>query len=202
MFDCMGAMLMNKCNAITLIPAALTAEAFAPYGDVVSGEGAASELMNGRAYERHLDLANIDIGSGSAHRVQLGLVECNEPEVYPYCLKAMERHPESSQLFYPLFDHDYLVAVAPASNSAEINNIDPSSIELFLASSKQGINYRRGVWHMPMLGIAKGDRFLMVERNDMHLNCEIYTFPTYQLIIELPLSITAAVSPVLLGGYE
>jgi len=170
---------------ISLIPKRLTPAAFAPFGDVISthddGNAMVSETMNGQAFNRYLNLAHIDIGDAPASRAQIGLVECNEPEHYPYMLTAMEKHPQSSQLFYPLFKHDYLVAVAPAAEK-----IESASIELFQAASDQGINYSKNTWHMPMLGIAKGDKFLMVERNDMHLNCDVYEFPDYQLKIELP----------------
>ncbi|MBX2847111.1 MAG: ureidoglycolate lyase [Acidiferrobacterales bacterium] len=180
---------MTSSTTIELQPVPLSSEAFAPFGDVISGQSDNSDQMNGSAYNRFLDLAEIDIGDADINRVQVNIVECNQPETFPYLLHSMERHPESSQMFFPLFDHDYLVAVAPSGLE-----IDRAAIRLFIASCNQGINYHRGTWHMPMLGIAKGDRFLMVERNAMHLNCDVLKFKTYHLKLSLPSSIDVAIT--------
>lgn len=171
---------MTEVNVLDIVPEKLTCSAFAPFGDVVSDEVGKGDLMNGRTYDRFLDLAQIDIGSDD-HRVQVNIVECNTPDASPYHLKLMERHPESSQLFYPLFDHDYFVAVAPAGDT-----VTAEGIRLFRASSGQGVNYHRGTWHMPMVGICAGDRFLMVERDNMHSNCDLFEFINFSVRIELP----------------
>lgn len=184
---------MHLIKTVSLNSEPLTNAAFTPYGDVVSSAGDADEFMNGAAYARYLNLAYIDLGEQAESRVQLGLVKCHTPEQFPYMLRAMEKHPDSSQLFYPLFNHDYLIAVAPAGEQIVLN-----SIKLFCARADQGINYHRGIWHMPMLGIAKGDQFLMIERNDMHDNCEVYEFDQVQLKIELPDSIVRTVDASLL----
>ena len=162
----------------------LSSNAFSLFGDVVCGDSDSSDFMNGSAFERFLDLAQVDIGDPTLNRVQINIVECKQPQGFPFLLGAMECHPNSSQLFFPLFDHDYLVAVAPAGQG-----IDRDGVRLFKATANQGVNYHRGVWHMPMLGIAKGDRFLMVERNNMNANCEVIHFDGYQVKIELPSSL-------------
>jgi len=170
-------------RTVSIAPTILNSKAFMPFGDVVSMEGNQSEYMND-TFSRYSNLAEVDLGDEILSRVNIGLAKCNAPKIYPYELTYMEKHPQSSQMFFPLFDHEYLVAVAPPGDV-----VHEKDIRLFIVSPMQGINYRPNIWHMPMLGIAKEDSFLMVERSDMHLNCELYVFPDFKIEIELPLSI-------------
>jgi len=53
----------------------------------------------------------------------------------------MERHPKSSQTFFPLKDKPYLVVVAPPGE------LDMDKAETFLLQPDQGVSYHRGTWH-------------------------------------------------------
>lgn len=192
-----NSLMTDMGKIIELKPTRLTKEAFEQFGDVISHEGDAGDVMNGSTFDRFLDLAEVDVGDKVSNRVQVNIVECKEPEQYPYFLTLMEKHPYSSQMFYPLFDHEYLVAVAPPGSE-----VIQSEIQLFVASATQGVNYRKGTWHMPMLGISKGDRFLMVERNRMQTNCELHKFNDYRLRVDLPLSIKGMVQESHFGGDQ
>lgn len=81
-------------------------------------------------------------------------------------LKVMERHPLSSQAFYPLSTFPYLVVVAPTGE------LDPSAIVAFLAQPNQGVNYHRGVWHHYSLALAGISDFLVVDRISDDENCD------------------------------
>ena len=83
----------------------------------------------------------------------------------------MERHPLSSQAFYPLSGYPFLVAVAPPGD------LDVSTIEVFLASSDQGVNYHPGTWHHYCLALHQGSDFLVVDRIADDENCDEVNLP-------------------------
>ena len=70
----------------------------------------------------------------------------------------MEKHPLGSQLFMPLQQHAYLVAVAQASDQ-----VSAGDITVFSASGNQGVNFQPGTWHHPLLVLVQQD-FLVVDR--------------------------------------
>src|SRR5690606_769199 len=94
-----------------LKPEPLTAEAFAPYGDVLSAATAREQRpINAGQTQRFHDLARLDFGGGEGH----GIVSLfrTKPLPRPIPIRVMERHPLSSQAFYPLNGRPYLVVVA------------------------------------------------------------------------------------------
>ena len=87
----------------------LTAEAFAPFGDVIElGQGEVRLINEGRC-ERHHDLAALDFLDGiagiSLFKAELRPVPCP--------ISMMECHPLGSQAFLPMQGSEYLVVVAP-----------------------------------------------------------------------------------------
>lgn len=73
-----------------IIAKPLTAEAFAPYGDVIELRDAPDKLINQGLCGRHNDLATMDFSDG---RAGISLFDAN-PRALPYALEMMERHPE------------------------------------------------------------------------------------------------------------
>ena len=70
----------------------------------------------------------------------------------------MESHPLGSQAISPLGTASMLIIVAPAGP------LDPEHIAAFRTSGRQGVNYRRGVWHHPLIALNSGGDFLIVDR--------------------------------------
>ena len=56
--------------------------------------------------------------------------------------------------------------VAPAEDA-----VDPGDLRAFVTNGHQGVNYRRGVWHMPLIALEAGQEFLIVDRAGAG-NCE------------------------------
>lgn len=81
-------------------------------------------------------------------------------------LELMERHPLSSQAFYPLGNSPYLVVVAPPGE------LDPSAVVAFVAQSDQGVNYHKGTWHHYSLALGGVSDFLVVDRISDDQNCD------------------------------
>jgi len=148
-----------------LIAKPLTAEAFAPYGEVISTTSAKKEFsMNYGMATRYFDLANIDV-EDKGGKTCISLVNSNAIQL-PFTLKKMEYHPFGSQLFYPLCEQPFLILVSPP---AEILNTD--KLELFISNGKQGVNYYKKVWHHYLMPLNDRSEFIVVDRNGNDDNC-------------------------------
>lgn len=148
---------------------ALTRAAFAPFGEVVETEGAQHFPINAGSCERFHDLARIEIDP--AGRPLLSVVRAS-PVDLPAPLRLMERHPLGSQAFIPLGAHRFLVVVAPGDAPP-----GPDALQAFLATGGQGVNYRRGVWHHPLLALDAPTDFLVVDRGGPGANLEEHPLP-------------------------
>jgi ureidoglycolate lyase len=146
-----------------IIAEPLTKAAFAPYGDVVEWEGASPIPINQGFAERCNGLAGVDVSTAQGHpNISLFLAR---PRPAPIAVHVMERHPDGSQLFFPLQDRPWLVLVCADPG-------DFASYRAFNASGRQGVNYARGVWHHPLLVLDADSRFLVVDRGGLGPNLE------------------------------
>jgi ureidoglycolate lyase len=137
----------------------LTPDAFAPFGEVIEPDAAR------RVY---------GVNDGTSQRFHaLGHVTCDggapvisifraEPRALPFDIRMLERHPRGSQAFVPLSDAPYLVVVATAPSQAP---------RAFLAC-RQGVNFRAGTWHHPLLALERQSDFLVVDREGDDDNCD------------------------------
>ena len=161
-------------GVLTIRP--LTAEAVAPYGEVVAPRADRMRLINGGTTERYHALSTAE-AAGEGARVILNIFR-GEARRFPYALTMVERHPLGSQSFQPLSDRPFLVVVAPDEGSR------PGTPVVFLARNGQGINYRRNVWHHPLMALGKPSDFLVVDREGPGNNLEEYFYETSYLIEE------------------
>ena len=168
---------MSKLPTLAVEP--LTAEAFAPFGEVIeAGPAAVQRLINFGHTMRFHDLADIDVMEGGGKvGVSIFRTEPVEGEVE---IKVMEYHPKSSQAFIPLSAHPYLVVVAPAGA------FDAGKLQAFAASPNQGVNYRKGTWHHFNLALAGVSDFLVIDRIKDDDNCvELELEPEDRVILKL-----------------
>jgi ureidoglycolate lyase len=148
-----------------LKPEPLTAAAFAPYGDVIEcGAGAEQKNINYGNTVRFHDLAALDLTAGQGRAIVS--IFRSTPLPKPIDIKIMERHPLSSQAFYPLSGHPYLVVVA------EKGEFSPEKIRVFLAGPTQGVNYHKGTWHHFSLALEEVSDFLVIDRDGPGDNCD------------------------------
>jgi len=145
----------------------VTPERFAPYGDVIQASGAKRAAMNDARFERYNDLARVDVLCERDGEVAIGLVRCRTATTLPYRFDLVERHPLGSQAFIPLARFAFVVVVGPPGESVEATDL-----KAFLFSPGQGVNYHRGTWHMPLIALAAGQEFLVVDRAGNGSNCE------------------------------
>ena len=135
-------------------PRPLDRAAFGPFGDVVEADGAGMPANDGRA-RRFAGLATF---AATAPSPELSIYRV-EPSALPLTVDYMERHPNTTQLFFPTEGKDYLVVVAP---SGALGEPDPAGVAAFVGRPGQGINYRAGTWHYPIVALQAPAAFLML----------------------------------------
>jgi len=158
-------------SGVTLRPVPITAERFAPYGDVIHAAPAAVQAMNDARFERFDDLAKVDIEQAGGGRLAISIARSKTPTALPHRFDMVERHPLGSQAFIPLAPFSFVVVVAPAGESVDI-----ADLRAFVTNGSQGINYHKGVWHMPLIATEGGQAFLVIDRVPGENNCEQVVF--------------------------
>jgi ureidoglycolate lyase len=148
-------------------PEPLTADAFAPFGEVIEASDRAEVIpINYGWTTRFNDLADVEVGDG---RAIISLFR-SKP-LQPLVLKIFERHPLGSQAFVPVQGRPYLVAVAPRGD------FDAGRVRVFRAGAHQGVNYARGVWHHFLLALEAESDFLVVDRDGPGENLDEVDLP-------------------------
>ncbi|MDQ7019450.1 MAG: ureidoglycolate lyase [Robiginitomaculum sp.] len=160
-----------------LIPRPLTAAAFAPFGDVLSVTSATPKTINYGHTVRYDTGAHLSLDAQNG-RPGISIFRAT-PLAKPIQIALMERHPLSSQAFYPLSGRPFLVVVAPRGD------LDPANICAFVAAPDQGVNYHPGIWHHYLLALEAVSDFLVVDRLGNGENCdEVQLSPP--LVVEIP----------------
>lgn len=144
----------------------LTATAFAEFGDVIDSAGHTPLLINDGMTERYHALARVDTGGSEGHAL-VNLFHA-QPYTLPMRLTHMERHPLGSQAFMPLDAQPFVVVVAPIGE-----HVQPEDLRAFITDGRQGVNYRRGVWHHSLIALHTPARFIVIDRGGPGDNCDI-----------------------------
>lgn len=154
----------------------LTADAFAPFGDVIEASADAQQLsINYGNTTRFHDLAALDVSSEGG-RAGVSIFR-SRPLDLPIVIRLMEYHPKSSQAFMPLSARPYLVVVAPKGG------FDPATMKAFLASGHQGVNYHAGTWHHFSLALEADSDFLVIDRIASDDNCVEHHLATDEQVL-------------------
>lgn len=162
----------------TLTPQPLSAEAFAPYGQVLELERAEQLSINQGQTTRFHDLAEVAFhGEGARPLIS---VFRSTPVAFPHRVQIMERHPLGSQAFYPLDGARFLVLVAPPGDSVHADDL-----VLFVSDGRQGVNFNPNTWHHFQLALDRVSDFLVVDRGGEGDNLEEVTL-LGEARIELP----------------
>lgn len=126
----------------------LTAEAFAPFGQVLTLPDAPGRVDYSSYLENRRPGARVCFRTSMADAAAL-----------PLTARVMERHALSSQSFLPIDVARYLVLAAPAAGP---DAPDTAALRAFIAGPRQGINYRAGTWHHPMTALDRPAVFATV----------------------------------------
>jgi len=150
----------------------LSADAFAPFGDVLEASGDPDKLINQGLCGRYHDRAQLDFSDG---RAGINIFKA-EPRPLPLKLDMVERHPLGSQAFLPMNLDPFLVVVAPDQADG------PARPRAFLTSLGQGINFHRGTWHGVLTPLHAPGLFAVVDRIGDGPNLEEHWFNAPYLI--------------------
>ncbi|SPH27536.1 Ureidoglycolate lyase [Ascidiaceihabitans donghaensis] len=152
----------------------LTADAFAPYGDVMQASGAPDKMINQGKCGRFHDQAQLDFTDGQA-----GIsIFKGEKETLPLRLEMVERHPMGSQAFVPMSADPFLVVVARDDNGT------PQDPVAFITAPGQAINFHRGTWHGVLTPLFEPGLFAVVDRIGDGANLQEHWFETPYIIEE------------------
>lgn len=151
----------------------ISAEAFAPFGDVIDTSGAPDKIINQGQCGRYHDRATLDFSDG---RAGISLFDAN-PRELPYRLEMVERHPDGSQAFLPMTHQPFLVIVALDEGGK------PGQPKAFSTLPGQAVNYHRGTWHGVLTPLHGPGLFAVVDRIGAGSNLEEYWFDTpYEVV--------------------
>lgn len=147
----------------------LTAQAFAPFGDVLNCAGDPDKIINAGLCGRFHDRAKVDVGD---ERVGISLFR-SELRKLPYLLDMVERHPEGSQAFIPMSMDPFLVIVAG-------DDLRPKA---FITAPGEAINFHRGVWHGVLAPLSGPGLFAVIDRIGEGPNLQEHHFDTPYRVI-------------------
>jgi len=150
---------------LLIVPAEITAEAFAPFGTLIDAAAVKPEAINDGTTMRHSDLAALDLRAGERDPV-IGIYVASARR-FPLRLAKLERHRQASQVFVPMGDHRFVVVVA-----AGVEAPDWGALHAFLTRPGQGVSLRRGCWHHGLVALGDGDRFAVIEGGDYRKDTE------------------------------
>ncbi|MFS4437994.1 ureidoglycolate lyase [Paracoccaceae bacterium GXU_MW_L88] len=152
-----------------LVAQPLTAEGFAPFGEIIQRRDAPSKVINRGMCDRHHALASVELsGEGTA----VINIFHGRPYTVPLMLDLMERHPLGSQCFVPLGPHPWLAVVAHDDGGK------PGTPHPFLVPPGIGLNYPRGLWHAVLTTLYEEADFLVIDRDGPGNNLEEYNMET------------------------
>ena len=156
---------IEPASQILLRATPLTSRSFAAFGDVIEIEGRDFRWINDHTCKRYDDLAHVDVLEDGG-RPLISVFEAAARPL-PLRVRRLERHPRSSQAFFPLQARPFLIVVA-TDGPAPI----AERIRVYLSSGSQGVNYRRNTWHHSLIALERSSSFLVIDRGGTGENCE------------------------------
>ena len=124
---------------------------YARFGDVL-----------GLRSDRKPSLVNLDTAQRFNHLVDLqnlrpdavpnfSFFRCDPTPQNPFRVHLLEKHPYSTQVFIPMNGVTrYLLIVALGDEQPDLNQLG-----VFIATGHQGVSYRPGVWHHPLIALDR-----------------------------------------------
>ena len=134
--------------------------------------------MNAARFDRFDNLAAAETDADG--HVAISIARCRVATSLPYRFDVVERHPNGSQAFVPLSTCNFVVVVAPPEES-----VDARDLRAFVTNGRQGVNYHRGTWHMPLIAFEAGQEFLVIDRAGETPNCDEHSLDEAVTLAEL-----------------
>lgn len=155
----------------------VTQAAFEPFGWIVETGQIGRDANNGtaRRHDIHAHPA-VEVQVGSRHVTSIFEAKRQQPSL---AITMLERHVNSIQLIVPLGGEGHVVIV---SQAGEDGLPDLSTLAAFSFTPSQGMIYRRGLWHHPIMAVGSDASFLVQSwQNGSAADCEIVTIESWAL---------------------
>ena len=159
-----------------ITPTQITKENFSKFGDMITTENIKPlEINNGYA-KRFDEIAKLDTSSENGETT-ISIFSALKRS-FPMKIDMMEKHPLGSQAFIPMKETTFLTLVAPEGAKPKIEKI-----ESFIVPQGNGVNYKAGVWHFPLISTEDMD-FLVVDRKGSGDNLVIENLEKEEIILK------------------
>ena len=161
---------------IIIKPEKISRKNFELYGDLISSNDIEPIDINDGYAKRFDNLANIST-SKSGGKTIISIFSAIK-RTFPMQIDMMEKHPLGSQAFIPMKETTFLCFVAPSGDVPDIKKI-----KSFIIPPNNGINYKPGIWHFPLIS-TENISFLVVDRKGNGENLIIHKFKEENVILE------------------
>ena len=148
---------------------------FVLFGDLISTDDINPMDINSGYAKRFDNLADLNT-SKDGGRAIISIFSALKRN-FPMKIDMMEKHPLGSQAFIPMKETTFLWFVAPPGESPDI-----SKIQSFIVPPKNGINYKPGIWHFPLIS-TEDTNFLVIDRKGGGENLIIHKFEKENIIL-------------------
>ena len=149
-------------------PIKVTKSNFATYGDLISTNDINPIDINAGYAKRFDNLADLNTSKDGGKSI-VSIFSALK-RTFPMTIDMMEKHPLGSQAFIPMKETTFLCLVALPGELPEINKI-----QSFIIPPKNGINYKPGIWHFPLIS-TEDTNFLVIDRKGGGENLIIHKF--------------------------
>ena len=157
-------------------PKKITKDNFSEFGDVISSENIKPIDINMGYAKRFDNLANINTLKNDGKTI-VSIFSALKRS-FPLKIDMMEKHPLGSQAFMPMKETTFLAFVAPEGDFPIINKI-----KSFIVPPKNGINYKPGIWHFPLIS-TENTNFLVIDRKGSGKNLIIHNFSKEKIVLK------------------
>lgn len=173
---------MKEIIVLTLEP--LNKTSFSEYGDVLSIDESDSMMINNGYAQKHYDLCTMDAHeNGGQSTIHIYLAK---KRAFPLSIDMLEKHPFFSQAFIPRSSEPFLVVIAQGGNIPDLG-----TIKAFISDGNQGVHYKKGLWHFPLISLKDKEQFIVIDRTDGGVaqnkvkECIEHYFTNEQIILNL-----------------
>ena len=141
---------------IIIKPKKITLKNFKKFGDLISTKKIKPINVNNGYAKRFNNLCRINTSLKKGNTIMS--IFSAKKRKFPMKIDMMEKHPLGSQAFVPMSEAKFLVFVAPKGKKP-----NTKKIESFIVPKLNGINYKPGIWHFPLIS-TKNMNFLVIDR--------------------------------------
>lgn len=172
----------------TIIAQPLTSKDYAPYGDVIhTGDKTDMTSANQGTADKFHHVAQVtNTFPDNKGKMNLCIFHCRPTPHLPFRVRLLERHPYSSQAFIPMSDKHFKGYLVIVALNGKDDRPDMSTLKAFIASSTQGINYRQGVWHHPMVVLGHPCDFTVLVHESGISQDDCQEVDTPEVVVEVP----------------